>query len=358
MKLGVGVLGLQEGRSLIIALNRPNLPARYARAVAACDLDPEKFALVRRDFPEVALTTRYEELLARDDVDIVAIYTPDPLHAEHAVRAFEAGKDVICTKPLVNRLEDARRLLEAARATGRRLLVGQSSRFFGSFKRQREAFEAGELGELEFLEAHYLHRMDWYYARSAWTAQGTDWAFLGLSHPIDLARWYLGPIREVHAYGSRSALAREHDLAGFDIYSVNLRAEDGRTARVLGHYGLRELHLARNTVELVLYGSEGTSMGMYPDLEYRYARADGAEVREDLFYRDNVYYFNWRVKGVHYGEFAAYTDHFAGALLSGGDYAPGLTEGIETVCVMEAVRRSAHGGGVVAVAPLMREAGL
>ena len=357
-RLGVGVLGLQEGRSLIIAVNRPNLPAQHARVTAACDVDQEKFVLARRDFPDLFYTTSYEDLLKRSDVDIVAIYTPDPLHAEHICQAFVAGKHVICTKPLVNRLSDAKRILEAGRESGRKLLVGQSSRFFGSFKRQREAYEAGELGELELVEAHYVHRMDWYYERSAWTAQGTDWAFLGLSHPIDLVRWYLGSIEEVHAYGQRSALARRYDAKGFDIYTVNLRAADGRLARVMGNYGLRELHRARNTVELVLYGSEGTSLGQYPDLEYVYSRPDGAEISEDLFQRDHIFYFNWRIKGVHYGEFAGYTDAFAGALLTGRDYAPGLEEGVATVCVMEAVRRSAESGAPVNVAPLLKEVGL
>lgn len=357
-RLGVGVLGLQEGRSLLIALNRPNWPGAYARGVAACDLDEEKFVLARRDFPELAYTTRYEELLARDDVDIVAIYTPDPLHAEHICRAFAAGKHVICTKPLVTSLAEGKRVLEAARASGRMLMVGQSSRFFGSFKRQREAFEAGEIGELEFAEAHYVHRMDWYYQRSAWTAEATDWAFLGLSHPVDLLRWYLGSIREVHAYGRRSVLAERHGAKGFDIYAVNLRAEDGRVARAMGHYGLHELHLARNTVELVLYGTGGSSQGQYPDLEYVYSRPDRAEVREDLFHRDSLYYFNWRTKGVHYGEFAAYADTFARALLEGTPYAPDLHEGLETVCVMEAIRRSALEGRPVAVAPLLAEVGL
>ena len=356
--LGVGVLGLQEGRSLLIGLNRPNWPSEHARVVAACDLDEGKFVLARRDFPELFYTTRYDEMLSHPDVDIVAIYTPDPLHAEHICRAFEGGKHVICTKPLLISLADGKRVLETAQRTGRKLMVGQSSRFFGSFVRQREAFEAGDVGELEFLEAHYVHRMDWYYSRSAWTAEGTDWAFLGLSHPVDLVRWYLGSIEEVHAYGTRSSLAARHGAKSFDLYSVNLRATDGRLARVLGHYGLHELHRARNTVELVLYGSEGTSLGQYPDLEYVYSREDRAEVVEDLFQRDSLYYFNWRTKGVHYGEFASYTNHFAQALTEGTPHAPDLYEGLGTVCVLEAIRRSAREGCPVKVAPLLLEVGL
>jgi predicted dehydrogenase len=72
---------------------------------------------------------------------------------------------VICTKPLVNSVADARRILAAARKTKRRLLVGQSTRFFEPFLRQRAAFERGELGALELVDAHYVHRMDWYYAK-------------------------------------------------------------------------------------------------------------------------------------------------------------------------------------------------
>src|SRR5690606_12488400 len=96
------------------------------------------------ELPDLFYTTNYEEMLARSEVDIVAIYTPDALHAEHIERAFEAGKDVICTKPLVNDADGARRILEAGRRTGRKLLVGQSTRFFEPFRRQRAAFERGE----------------------------------------------------------------------------------------------------------------------------------------------------------------------------------------------------------------------
>ncbi|MBE2268767.1 MAG: Gfo/Idh/MocA family oxidoreductase, partial [Anaerolinea sp.] len=118
-QLGVGVIGLHEGRTLLVALNHiipanVGLPtehitrAPHVRAVAGCDLREEKIAAARHDCPDLFYTTDYDEMLKRDDVDIVAIYTPDPLHGEHIVRAFEAGKHVICTKPVVNSVEDAR----------------------------------------------------------------------------------------------------------------------------------------------------------------------------------------------------------------------------------------------------------
>lgn len=366
--LGVGVLGLHEGRTLLVALNHVIPPpvglttgdatrAPHAHAVAGCDLSADKIAEARRDCPDLFYTPDYAELLARPDVDIVAIYTPDQYHGDHIVQAFEAGKHVICTKPLVNSVSDARRVLESGRRTGRKLLVGQSARFFESFQRQRRAFEAGEIGAIEFLDAHYIHRMDWYYEKSAWVAKDTDWVYLGLSHPLDLARWYLGRIDEVFAYGTQSALAREYDARSFDIYTVNLKAADGRIGRVLGHYGLHELPSVRNCVELLLFGSGGTSQAQYHDMRYAYTRPDGAEVTEDMLYSRRGYYFNNEVHGMHYGEFANYAEYFAQALLAGRDYSPGLEEGLETFCVMEAVRQSAQTGAPVRVGPLLAEIG-
>ena len=352
--LGVGVLGLHEGRTLLVAMNRIN----HARAVAGCDLRPEKIAAARNDCPNVFYTTSYDELLARPEVEIVAIFTPDQYHGRHIIQAFEAGKHVICTKPLVNSLDDAREVLIAARRSKCKLLVGQSTRFFESFQRQRAAYEQGELGELEFVDAQYNHRMDWFYEKSPWAANATDWIFLGMSHPIDLVRWYLGPIETVQSYGSRSSLAKSVQAKSFDIYSVNFRAVDGRIGRSMGHYGLHELPSARNAIELMLYGSAGTSQAQYHDMRYLHTAPDGTEIKEDMLYSKRAYYFNNEVHGMHYGEFANYTEYFARALLDGQSFSPDLNEGLETVCIMEAVRRSAQEGQPVAVRPLLQMVGL
>ncbi|MBK9745643.1 MAG: Gfo/Idh/MocA family oxidoreductase [Chloroflexi bacterium] len=368
-QLGVGVIGLHEGRTLLVALNHI-IPANvgapteqvtrapHARAVAGCDVREEKIAAARRDCPDLFYTTDYDAMLKRDDVDIVAIYTPDPLHGDHIVRAFEAGKHVICTKPVVNSVEDARRVLEAGRRTGRQLLVGQSTRFFEPFQRQRAAYEAGHIGALELLDAHYMHRMDWFYDKSPWATDQTDWVYAGLSHPVDLVRWYLGRIAEVQAYGRQSALAQQYHAQSFDIYTVNLRAADGRIGRVLGHYGVHELPSARNAIELLLYGTDGSSQAQYHDMRYLATRPDGAEIREDYLYHKRAYYFNNEVHGMHYGEFANYTEYFASALLADRPYSPNIEEGIETYCVMEAIKQSAQGGQPVPLAPLLADVGL
>ena len=367
--LGVGVIGLHEGRTLLVALNKP-VPAvvgtarevvtrpNHVHAVAGCDMRPEKIATARADVPNIFYTDNYDTMLAREDVDIVAIYTPDHLHGEHIIQAFEAGKHVICTKPLVNSVEDARRILEAGQRTGKKLLIGQSTRFFESFRQQRAAYERGEIGTLELVDAHYIHRMDWFYDKSAWAVDQSDWVYMGLSHPLDLLRWYLGSIKEVHAFGTQSSLARQYNAQSNDIYIVNLRATDGRIGRVMGNYGVHELPSARNAIELMLYGSAGTSLAQYHDMRYLHTGSDGAEIKEDYLYQKRGYYFNNEVHGMHYGEFANYAEYFAQAILNNSPYSPDLVEGVETFCLMEAVKQSAQTGKPVPMKPLLQSVGL
>ncbi|RQP11709.1 MAG: gfo/Idh/MocA family oxidoreductase [Microbacteriaceae bacterium] len=354
-RFGLGVVGLHEGRTALLAALRTS----RVRPVAGCDLDSDAIANVRADLPDVSFTTSYAEMLADPEVDIVGIYTPDPLHGEQIIAAFEAGKHVVCTKPVVNDIETAKRVLAVSRATGRKLMVGQSIRFFESMRRQRAAYERGEIGEVEVVETQYTHRMDWYYDGRPWIAEKSDWVYLGMSHPLDLLRWYLGPIESVSAVGSRSALARDNGASSFDVYSVNALTADGRVGRAFGHYGIHELPLARNSIECLLYGSDGTSLAKYHDMQYLHTGTDGVEHVEDMLYEYRHYHFNNEVHGMHYGEFANYLQYFADALVSGSDYSPGLEEGLETFCLMEAVRRSATDGGrPVALAPLLAEVGL
>ena len=127
--------------------------------------------------------------------------------------------------------------------------------------------------------------------------------------------------------------------------------------RALGHYGLVELPSARNAIELMLYGSKGTSLAQYHDMKLKRTRPDGAEITEDWLYEKRGYFFNNEVHGMHYGEFARYADTFAMALIEGTKASPELDEGIDVVLLMEAVRRSARTGLAIEIGQLRKEAG-
>ena len=109
---------------------------------------------------------------------------------------------------------------------------------------------------------------------------------------------------------------------------------------------------------MALYGSEGTSLAQYHDMRYYHTAPDGAEIKEDMLYSRRTYYFNDEVHGMHYGEFANYAEYFAQALVAGLPFSPDLEEGLETFCVLEAIRQSAQTGRPMPVEPLLAEIGL
>jgi len=339
-RLGVGVVGLHEGLTLIKALQI----SQMCRAVAGCDLSEVKRTEAEAASPGLWTTHDYEAMLARDDTRIIAIYTPDSLHAPQIEAAFRAGKDVLCTKPVINDPSAIPQLLRAAHETGRRLQVGQSTRFYEPFQRQREMFDQGLFGEAEVVDAHYNHHMAWYYAKSPWTATDTHWAYLGLSHPVDLVRWYLGEIEEVHAYGTTTSVGTAAGMRTPDAITVNLRAKSGRIGRVLGNYGYHELPTGRSLIECHLMGSKGTSLARYPELRFTYVDERGIERDEDYTHAMAGYYYRHELKGMHYGEFGNYIDYFAAKLVSGESNSPDLREGLQTVLVMRAIVESLESG--------------
>src|SRR5438552_3677185 len=150
-KLKLGVVGLGEGRSILSAA----LNSELWELVRICDVNEQLCKERAAEFRFPHYTTRFEDLLGDPAIDVIGIYTPDPLHAKHIKMTLEAGKHAICTKPLIDNLADATMLIDAARSSGKHVFVGQSSRFFESMLRQRQDFEAGKHGNLFSVEAEY-----------------------------------------------------------------------------------------------------------------------------------------------------------------------------------------------------------
>jgi predicted dehydrogenase len=131
----------------------PNLVRNFAntegvRVVAVSDLDPEKLALVRRRHAGVEATTEFEELLADDRVDAVAIATPVNTHYRLALAGLEAGKHVLVEKPLTQTSEQSRRLIDEAAARNLVLMVDHTFLYTPAVQKIRELIAAGALGEI------------------------------------------------------------------------------------------------------------------------------------------------------------------------------------------------------------------
>lgn len=334
---GVGVIGLGEGKGLVKGLEgHPEL-----KVLAICDTNPELLEKTRRVFDVPHAYTRLEEMVKRDDINIIAIYTPDQLHIEHITTSFQAGKHVMCTKPLVNTLDEAReviRLTELYPQT--RLMVGQSSRFFGPMQEQRKVFESGKLGPLTFAETCYVHDMRWFYGNRPWAREGGfDLLFACCSHPVDLIRWYMGDTAEVSAYADRSLIAEQANFSGNDTFIINLKFESGRIGRVLGYYGLEHIHQNRAWIEVALYGVNGTFIAHYPQLQ-SLQKYTGEHEKLETYFEDIYHYFQFEGINHHAGEFTNYLEYFARCLVKGETAQPDALDGFKTIATLEAIRDS------------------
>jgi predicted dehydrogenase len=153
----------------------------------------------------------YRELLARDDVDLVDICTPEFLHVEQTVAAAEAGKHVHCEKPMASSVAEADAMIAACRGAGVRLMIGHSRRFTPRYIQIKAAIDAGEVGTVRFVRENERRPGVFTAAPpdpvAMWTAAGKTgaqkpWtklagythgaAMTNAVHEMDLMRWFAG----------------------------------------------------------------------------------------------------------------------------------------------------------------------
>ena len=314
-----------------------------------CDLKKDQCEQRAKEFDFYHYTTDYQEMLNDPGIDVIGIYTPDHLHAEHIRQALEHGKHVVCTKPLMDDLEHACELLELSARTGKKVFVGQSSRFFEPMKRQRADYEKGEIGELVTVESSYHADHRWFLGKGWSLEDRFKWLYGGLSHPVDLVRWYLPDLEEVMGYGMLSPNGKSGGLKHEDTMHFIFKASDGRVARVSGAYTGPVQPVARESeMSCILRGTEGCSQADYMDLRYAITDRNGEE-KLITFENKLRYYFRFEGKSHHAGEYQNYLEYFAGCLERGETAYPDLKEGIGTVAVFKAMEKSLETGKPVKI---------
>lgn len=347
--LGLGVLGLGEGRSIISA----GIQSALWNVVCLCDTNE---ALAKQRCAEFGLdeyTTDYDDLLANSNVDVIGIYTPDHLHADHIIRALEAGKHVICTKPFIDDLNRAHEVLAAQQSSGKQVMVGQSTRFFAPFIRQYQHYESGALGELVTVEASYSADHRWF-LNKPWAKQPAfKWLYGGISHPADLIRWYLPDVSEVMGYAYLSPNGRAGGLVNPDTYHFVLKAASGKIARVTGVYSCPTVPEERDSpMTCILRCHRGASQADYHEL--RYAWKIGEQAAIESFEAQRAYYFRFGGVSHHAGEYQNYIEYFARCLAQGETPKPNAHEGIVTVALIQAMEESTMTGQPVKIHDVLK----
>ncbi len=350
--VNIAVLGLGEGRSTMSA----SLASNKLHLVKICDRNEDLCKQRASEFHFHAYTTNYDDLLNDPDIDVIAIYTPDHLHAEHTRQALLHGKHVVCTKPFIGDLSHAKELVELSEKSNRKVFVGQSSRFFEPMKRQRSDFDKGVIGDLITVEAFYNADHRWFLSKEWALKSEFKWLYGGLSHPVDFIRWYLPEIEEVVGYGMLSQNGVKAGLKNEDTMHFIFRAKDGRIARVSGVYTSPVQPSARESgMSCILRGTEGASQADYHELRYSVTTREGEE--KIIHWGDDCknYYFRFEGQSHHAGEYQNYLEYFADSIEQGFTAYPDIREGIGTVALLQAMDRSLQTGEKVRIDDILME---
>ena len=347
--LKIAILGLGEGRSTMSAA----LASKKLELVKVCDRNIDLCKQRAKEFDFHHYTTEYQDLLDDKNIDIIAIYTPDKFHAEHTKQALLHGKHVVCTKPFIDDLSKAKELIELSERTGKKVFVGQSSRFFEPMKKQRADFEAGLIGELITIEGYYHADHRWFLDKGWSLENAFKWLYGGLSHPVDFIRWYLPNIEEVMGYGMLSSNGLKGGLKNADTMHFIFKATDGRIARVSGAYTGPVQPVVRDSeMSCILRGTEGCSQADYMDLRYAVTTNTGEE-RVQTWEHKLKHYFRFEGKSHHAGEYQNYLEYFADCLENGETAYPNIKEGIGTVALLQAMDKSLQTGAPVKIADVL-----
>jgi len=196
-----------------------NAPPAAPELVALCGRSEGKVAEATRRYGYDGYYTDWRAMVEDPRVDLFDNGGANPIHAEPSIAAAEAGKHVLCEKPMARTAEEARPMLEAARENGVKHMVAFNYRFVPALRYLRHLIEEGHFGEIYHFRAVYLQ--DWllpvYGTKKNWrldkeTAGSGALGDLG-SHIIDLARFLVGEIEQVQATASHT-FVEERPLPG------------------------------------------------------------------------------------------------------------------------------------------------
>lgn len=334
--IGLGVIGVGNiARNCLQAVQNPETGFRLA---GLCGLDEPVLARCAAEFGAPYVTTEYEALIARPDVEAVAIYSPDVLHFPMIEASLRAGKDVVVTKPMVISSAEADRVLRLLEDSGQKLVVGETSRYARYCQAARRLVDDGDLGRLVFGETHYVHDMRPVFDKTPWRyLEPKDFPVGSMCHPIALLGWFLGDVAEVFAYGVNSGVDPRYPAGTPDTYLVNVRFANGAIGRLLGAFGIIEPPLPMETLRL--FGTKGSLVH--------------DQVVFDRIPGKPAVTFEHAAERGHDGEVRRYLEEFAREIRDGVPSSSSALDGAKTVAVGEAIKESVASGKPVTPRPVL-----
>ena len=190
--------------------NKKHMPALKKVAdcemVAFCDIIPERAEAAKVKFgtPDAKVYTDYKELLADPEIEVVHVCTPNRAHSFITVDALDAGKNVMCEKPMAINTEEAQKMLDAKARSGKLLSIGYQSRFRDDAVFMKQEAEAGTFGDIYYAKATALRRRKvptWGVFLNEYEQGGGPLIDIG-THALDLTLWIMNNYKPKYCLGS------------------------------------------------------------------------------------------------------------------------------------------------------------
>ena len=204
-KLKIGIIGcggIANGKHL------PALSKQKDRVelAAFCDIIIERAEKAKEEYgtPDSKVYEDYKELLKDPTIDVVHVLTPNVAHAQITVDAFEAGKHVMCEKPMAASSADAKRMLDAWKASGKKFTIGYQNRFRPEVQNLKKSCVEGELGDVYLAQAHAIRRRavpTWGVFPNKALQGGGPLIDIG-THALDLTLWMMNNYKPKYCVGT------------------------------------------------------------------------------------------------------------------------------------------------------------
>jgi predicted dehydrogenase len=354
MTLRVGVIGVGWGAHV-------QVPGFRAAAgydpVALCARTPERLERTAAKLGIVDTSTDWRAFVARDDLDVISVATPTVLHREMTLAALGAGKAVLCEKPLATDLEAAREMVRAAEASGRPTACCFENRWNPDWLTLSAMVGSGYLGKQYFARvsrsASYWHpshppQAHWMYDRDS----GGGYLAGMLVHDIDflctLAGRPVSVCAEVHTSEPERKLpdGQRLPITADDTAALLMRMESGMTAVL----SVSVIGVHADHYRLELFGADGTIIG---DGTLRTAVYQCGRVGQDGLSTLPVVdrapahpeHLPTGLAGHAARAMALMLQDWLPAFDGRPSAAPSFADGLLSLAVIEAARRSARGGG-------------
>ena len=342
------------GSGLIARLAHvPGYQNAGAEVVATADVVETRAQKLADDFGIQDVYTDYKELLKRDDIDAVSICVPNHLHHEITIAALEAGKHVLCEKPMAMTVQEAKEMWEASERTGKILMLGFCNRFRSDIQRLKKVIDQGQLGDIYYAKTGYVRRrgtpFGWFTVKDE--SGGGAVIDIGV-HVIDMTRYLMGNPRPVSVMASTYQKFRHYKIMDTDAWCSSDVKEGIRTGEEfdvedLACAMIRFDNGATLTVDVSWAANIGQRDSIYSSV---YGDKAGAQINPLTIFGENEGMLtDMEINTVDKNTHSEEIKHFISCVETGSEPISTAKHGVEIQQILNAIYESAKTGQSVEI---------